>query len=55
MKNIVQTKNPRSGCYVKINRNKGMITAHKKSDGPYKNIPIIRRTKEMKGENNNER
>lgn len=48
MRNIVQTKNPRSGRYVKINRSKGMITAHKKSDRPYKNIPIIRREKKMK-------
>ena len=49
MRNIVQTKNPRSERYVKINRSKGIITAHKKSDGPYKNIPIIRKEK-TKGE-----
>ena len=38
--NIIQTKNPRSGRYVKINRDTGIITT-KKSIGPYKNIPII--------------
>lgn len=38
---IVQLKNPRSGRYVKVDRTKGMILSHKKSDGPYKNIVII--------------
>lgn len=43
MRNIVQTKNPKSGRYIKIDRSKGEIIAHKKTDKPYKNIPIIRR------------
>lgn len=40
---IVQTKNPRSGHYVKIDREAGKIISHKSSGGPYKNIPIIRK------------
>ena len=42
-KNIVQTKNPKTGHYVKINRSEGRIVAHKSSTGPYKGIPIIRK------------
>ncbi len=42
-KNIVQTKNPRSGHYVKINRSQGRIVAHKSTSGPYKGVPIIRK------------
>ena len=41
MNNIVQTKNPRSGRYIKINIDRAEITAHKRSDGPYKGIKII--------------
>lgn len=37
---IVQVKNPRTGRYIRINREKAIITGHKKSAGPYKNIPI---------------
>ena len=48
MKNIVQTKNPKSGRYIKINRGLGKIIATKKSDGPYKNIEIIVPEKELK-------
>jgi hypothetical protein len=44
-KDIVQTKNPRTGHYVKIDRSRGMIVAHKKSDGPYKNVSILRNKK----------
>ena len=40
---IVQTKNPRTGKYVKIDRSKGKILSIKKSKGPYKGIPIIRK------------
>jgi hypothetical protein len=40
---VVQVKNPRSGKYVKIDRAKGKILDHKKSDGPYKNVPIARK------------
>jgi len=40
---IGQTKNPRSGHYVKIDREKGKIISHKKSEGPYKKVPIIKK------------
>lgn len=44
-KKIGQTKNPRSGKYVKIDRDKGKVISTKKTDGPYKGIPIIRKKK----------
>lgn len=44
-KSIVQTKNPRTGKYVKINREKGKIVGNKKSPGPYKAVPIVRKKK----------
>jgi len=44
-KSVVQTKNPRTGKYVKIDRSKGKILSNKKSDGPYKGIPITRKRK----------
>jgi hypothetical protein len=37
---IVQVKNPKSGRYVKIDRTDGKIISHKKSEGPYKDVPI---------------
>ena len=40
MKDIVQIKNQKSGHYVKIDRAIGKILDHKKSEGPYKNVPI---------------
>lgn len=39
--NIVQTKNPRTGRYVKIDRLKGRIIGLKKSEGPYKGVPVL--------------
>lgn len=39
---VVQIRNPKSDRYVKIDRAKGKIIAHKKSAGPYKNVPIAR-------------
>ena len=39
---VVQVKNPRSGHYVKIDRTTGKIMNHKKSDGPYKGVPVAR-------------
>jgi hypothetical protein len=42
---IVQVRNPKSGRYVKIDRTKGRIIAHKKSAGPYKNVPVARKRK----------
>lgn len=44
-KGIGQTKNPRTGKYVKIDRDKGKILKTKKSDGPYKGVPVIRKKK----------
>lgn len=45
-KDIVQTKNPKTERYVKIDRLAGRILAHKKSPGPYKNIPMAKKEKE---------
>ncbi|HKP76247.1 MAG TPA: hypothetical protein VJT67_12035 [Longimicrobiaceae bacterium] len=42
-KDVVQVKNPRSGKYVKIDRTAGKIIAHKKSEGPYKGVPVARK------------
>jgi hypothetical protein len=38
---IVQLRNPRSDRYVKVDRAHGRILDHKKSPGPYKNVPIV--------------
>ena len=40
---IVQVKNPKTGKYVKIDREKGRIVAHKKSEGPFKNVAVARK------------
>ena len=45
---FAQLYNPRSGHYVKIDRQEGGIVSHKKTAGPYKNIPIIEKCKEGK-------
>ena len=42
-RDVIQVKNPKSGHYVKIDRSAGKIVSHKKSDGPYKGVPIARR------------
>jgi len=42
-KRVVQVKNPKTGKYVKIDREKGRIVAHKKSVGPYKNVAVARK------------
>jgi len=44
-KDIVQVKNPKTDRYVKIDRDVGRIIDHKKSEGPYKGIPIARKRK----------
>ena len=44
-KDIVQTKNPVTGKYVKIDRSVGRIISHKKSEGPYKGVPVSRKSK----------
>jgi len=41
---IVQVKNPKTGRYVKIDREKGRIVSHKKSEGRYKNVPVARKS-----------
>lgn len=43
MKNTAQVKNSRSGKYIKVDLDKGIIVSHKKSDRPYKNIKILRK------------
>lgn len=43
-KDVVQVKNPKSGKYVKIDRAQGKIISHKKSEGPYKGVPIARKS-----------
>lgn len=45
---VVQVKNPRTGRYVKIDRAKGKILSHKKSEGKYKNIPVARKAQKKK-------
>jgi len=42
---VVQVKNPRTGHYVKIDRTEGKIVDHKKSEGPYTNVPVARKRK----------
>ena len=44
-RDVVQVKNPRSDKYVKIDRSVGRIVSHKKSSGPYKDVPIARKKK----------
>ena len=41
---VVQVKNPRSGHWVKVNTSAGKIVGHKSSSGPYKGIPIAKKT-----------
>jgi len=43
-KDVVQVKNPKSGHYVKIDRSAGKIIDHKKSTGPFKGVPIAKKT-----------
>ena len=45
---IVQVKNPRSNRYIKIDRAKGRILSHKKSEGAYKGIPVARKRRKRK-------
>lgn len=42
-RDIVQTKNPKTGRYVKIDRSVGKIVDTKKSPGPYKGVPVARK------------
>ena len=45
-RDVVQARNPRTDRYVKIDRSVGRIVSHKKSSGPYKNIPVARKKRE---------
>ena len=36
----IQLKNPKTQMYVKVDKAKGLIVAHKKTRGPYKGIKI---------------
>ena len=38
----IQIQNPRSGLFVKIDRQEGRIMQHKKSPGPFKGIGIVK-------------
>lgn len=42
-RDVVQVRNPKTDRYVKIDRTKGRIISHKKSKGPYKNVPVARK------------
>ena len=38
---FVQLKNPKTKMYVKVDKAKGLIVAHKKTRGSYKGIKIV--------------
>ena len=42
---IVQTRNPKTGHYIKIDKALGKIVAHKKTPGPYKNVAIVKKSR----------
>ncbi len=44
-RDVVQVKNPRTDRYVKIDRSAGKIVSHKKTQGPYKDVPVARKRK----------
>ena len=39
-RDMVQVKNPKTNRYIKIDRAAAAIVAHKRSEGPYKGVPI---------------
>lgn len=45
LERFVQTQNPRSGKWLKIDRDSGQIVDHKGKVTPYKNIPFVERGK----------
>jgi len=51
MPDYVQLRNPKTGLYVKIDKEVGRIVSHKKSPGPYKGVPIADEEKCMEEEN----
>jgi hypothetical protein len=40
---FVQLRNPRTDRYVKVDRARGAIVAHKSTPGPFKGVSIARR------------
>lgn len=42
---FVQVKNPKTERYVKIDRAEGRIISQKTSPGPYKGVPVARKSK----------
>ncbi len=42
-RDVVQVRNPKTGRYVKIDRDAGRIIGQKKSPGPYKGVPVARK------------
>jgi hypothetical protein len=42
---VVQVKNPKTDRYVKIDRSVGRIVGYKPTRGPYKNVPVARKSK----------
>ena len=44
-RNVVQVKNPKTDRYVKIDRAAGKVMSHKRSKGPYKDVPVARKRK----------
>jgi len=42
---IAQMLNPKTGRYVKVNKDKGTILRYKQTPGPYKGVPIARKQK----------
>ncbi len=45
---VIQVYNPKTKRWVKIDKKTGKIVAHKKSPGPYKNIPKYQPKKKKK-------
>lgn len=47
---VVQVKNPKTDRYVKIDRTQGRIVGYKLTPGPYKSVPVVRKSKKSRGE-----
>ncbi len=43
---FVQIRNPRTGLYVKIDRERGVIVSHKKTRGPFRHVAHAKRRAE---------
>ena len=42
MTDYVQIRNPKTGLWVKVDRERGVIVSHKRTPGPYKNVPVAK-------------